>query len=133
MIKVLIAGGRFFNDYELLKSKCDEILADILDRITVVSGHARGADELGEDYADEKGYEIDTHPAKWDDLNAEPCVIGYNKYGKLYNKLAGFNRNKEMMSIADIVICFWDGKSKGTKDTINLAKKTGKELYVINY
>jgi hypothetical protein len=49
------------------------------------------------------------------------------------DKLAGFNRNKEMMSIADIVICFWVGKSKGTKDTINLAKKTGKELYVINY
>lgn len=41
-------------------------------------------------------------------------------------------RNKEIVSEADLVIVFWDGKSKGTKNTIELCKKMGKE-YTIYY
>lgn len=45
--KVIIAGGRDFNNYPLLQEKCDAILKDIKEDITVVSGTARGADLLG--------------------------------------------------------------------------------------
>ena len=117
MFKVIIAGGRDFNDYELLKKKCDYYLSFIEDDITIISGAARGADFLGEKYAKEKGYEIDSHPANWD------------KYGKS----AGYRRNKEMVDIASAAICFWDGKSKGTKHTIDLCKEKNIPIKIVRY
>jgi len=133
MTNVLIFGGRDFKDYDLLKEKCDAILASISDEITVISGKASGADKLGEDYADEKKYSKRYFPAKWDDLNAIPCRIKHNKYGKPYNVLAGFNSDSAMVKEADIAIGFWNGKSTGTKDSINLCKKKGITLEVIMY
>lgn len=119
MFKVIIAGGRDFNDYELLKEKCDYYLGfiDPGSEIVIVSGGARGADYLGERYAKEKGYKIELHKANWD------------KYGKR----AGFIRNSEMVAIASAAICFWDGESKGTNHTINLCKGKGIPCKVIQY
>ena len=59
--RVIIAGGRDFNDYPLLKAKCDKILASKSQthNIVVITGAARGADSLGEQYARENGYAID--------------------------------------------------------------------------
>lgn len=133
MTNVFIFGGRDFNDYELLKQKCDEILKDIQDNITIISGNASGADSLGERYAKEKGYNVELHPAKWNDLETIPCKIKYNKYGKAYNCLAGMNRNKDMANIADIGIAFWDGKSSGTANSIKLCKSKGIRLEIIRY
>ena len=42
-----------------------------------------------------------------------------------YGKSAGFIRNKEMVDIADAAIIFWDGDSKGTKDTIERVQNKG--------
>ena len=118
IFKVIIAGGRDFNDYELLKNKCDYYLSNLDNpEIVIISGAARGADSLGEKYAKERGYEIDSHPADWD------------KYGKS----AGYRRNKEMVDIASAAICFWDGKSKGTKHMIESAKDKGLKIRVYNY
>lgn len=117
MFKVIIAGGRDFHDYELLKKKCDYYLQFIEDEITIISGMARGADSLGEKYAQERNLKIDSHPADWD------------KYGKS----AGYKRNKEMVDIASAAICFWDGKSPGTKNTIDLCKKKGIPVKVVKY
>ena len=133
MYKVLIAGGRLFNDYELLCIKCDEILKDVTDDITIISGKASGADSLGERYARDNGYSIEEYPALWDDLSVEPCKIKYNRYGEPYNCLAGFLRNHVMVDVADVVITFWDGRSLGTKDAIDYATKMNKPLFVINY
>ena len=118
--RVIIAGGRDFNDYNLLKDRCDYYLSFVLSdgaEITIVSGHAKGADTLGEQYANEKGYSLELHPADWE------------KYGKS----AGFRRNQEMVEVSQAAICFWDGKSKGTEHTINLCKKKGIPCKVIKY
>lgn len=50
MFKVIIAGTRTFNDYELLKAYADFKLSRIRERdsIEIVSGGATGADALGE-------------------------------------------------------------------------------------
>lgn len=56
MFRVIIAGGRDFDDYQLLKATMDKLLCNITDEITVVCGQAKGADTLGEQYAMEKGY-----------------------------------------------------------------------------
>lgn len=79
MFKVIIAGGRDFENYSMLKEKCDIILKNKTN-IEIVSGNAKGADKLGELYAKEKGYRISSYPAS----------------GDLYGKRAGYVRNEEM-------------------------------------
>ena len=93
-MNIIIAGSRNFNDYNLLKSSCDNLLTQFTN-IEIVSGTARGADKLGERYAREKGYDIKQFPANWD------------KFGKS----AGYIRNDEMAQYADMLIAFWDGAS----------------------
>lgn len=117
--KVIIAGGRHFNDYELLKEKCDYYLQHKLQegRVVIISGHATGADALGERYAQERGLFLDAHPADWD------------KHGRA----AGPIRNAEMAEVADALIAFWDGASRGTKNMIDTAKSKGLKVVVVRY
>ena len=114
-MKIIIAGSRNFNDYNLLKSSCDNLLTKFTN-IEIVSGTARGADKLGERYAREKGYDIKEFPANWD------------KFGKS----AGYIRNDEMAQYSDMLIAFWDGTSRGTKHMIDLANKRGIKVIVID-
>lgn len=115
-MKVIIAGGRNFNDYNKLRESCDNILVNQKD-VEIVSGTAAGADTLGERYAQEKGYEVKKFPAQWD----------------LYGKSAGYKRNQQMAEYADGLIAFWDGKSKGTKHMIDIATNKGLKVRVIRY
>ena len=113
-MKVIIAGVRTFDDYDLLCRRCDNILSS-QNEIEIVTGAAKGADKLGERYAKEKGYPIKLFPADWD------------KYGSS----AGPIRNKQMAEYADALIAFWDGKSKGTKNMIELANKYALKIRII--
>jgi len=62
--KVIIAGGREFDDYKQLCETADHMLQNKA-HIEVVSGVARGADTLGEKYAKERGYALKQFPANW--------------------------------------------------------------------
>lgn len=115
-MKVIIAGGRDFNDYELLKDKCDMYLSQQTD-VEIVSGTANGADKLGEIYAKERGYRLSQFPADWDS----------------YGKGAGPIRNRQMADYADFLIAFWDRKSKGTENMIYEARKRGLSIRIIKY
>ena len=120
MIKVIIAGTRDFNDYAFLKKNVDYFSQGINpnnEEIEIVSGNARGADKLGERYAKEHNLPVKLFPANWD------------KYGKR----AGYLRNQEMANYADVLIAFWDEKSKGTKHMIDIAKKQGLTVIVVGY
>ena len=117
MFKVIIAGTRNFNDYNLLKKKLDKILSNITDDIVIVSGKARGADTLGEKYAKEKGYQIAEFPADWE------------KFGRS----AGYKRNVQMAEYADACVCFWDGRSPGTKHMIDIANQHKLQIRVVKY
>ena len=119
--RIIIAGGRDFSDYDMLKDHVDKCINGSLENgnetqvvltpgqteIIIVSGKAKGADSLGERYAKERGYKIEVYPADW----------------KKYGKAAGMIRNKQMAEKADALIAFWDGKSHGTKNMIDLAHK----------
>jgi hypothetical protein len=129
-MKVIIAGGRDFNDYNTLRRICDHMLQN-QNEIEVVSGKASGADYLGERYAKEKGYKIKEYPAKWNDMS-EPCVKKKRKDGSFYNALAGHKRNQEMADYADALIAFHNGKSTGTADMIDRAKKANLKLKIHN-
>lgn len=111
LFKVIIAGTRNFNDYSILCEYVDRMLVNKKnsDDIVIVSGHCRGADALGERYANERGYAIEMYPPDWE------------KYGKS----AGVRRNREMANNANALIAFWDGKSRGTKNMIEEARACG--------
>lgn len=133
-MNVIIAGSRHFDDYKKLCEFCDEIL-EPYDDITIFSGKARGTDRLGEEWADDRGWAVKCFPAKWYDIEGKkPYEVGTNKKGNPYWKLAGFDRNREMANEADMLIAFWDGKSKGTRHMIETAKKKNLEieLYIFN-
>lgn len=121
-MRVIIAGSRTFNDYYLLKKCCDVYLKDCSD-IKIVCGMAKGADLLGLKYAKENNYEVMKFPALWNDFSVDRCVIKTSRNGGKYNALAGHNRNEEMAKNADMLICFWDGTSTGTKNMISLGEK----------
>ena len=116
--KVIVAGCRDFADYELLKEKCDFYLQNKKpENIVIVSGHASGADTLAERYAQERGYELKTFPADW----------------KANGRAAGPIRNAKMASVAHTLIAFWNGKSRGTKNMIDTAKKHNLQVAVVRH
>ena len=119
--RVIIAGGRDFDDYEYMSIKLNELFKDqnVFNNkaIKVISGMATGADTLGIRYADEHKLTKILFPANW----------------KEYPRIAGFLRNNDMLSIATHLIAFWDGKSSGTKHMIEIAKMKGIPVWVFEY
>lgn len=115
-MKTIIAGGREFDDYELMTISLSDLPWTITE---VVSGTARGADQLGELFAMDHDIPITRFPADWD------------KYGKS----AGPLRNEEMAEYADACVCFWNGSThrSGTYHMINFAKERKLLLEVIRY
>lgn len=117
--KVIIAGGRDFNDYDRLVKIMDNVLSNILltYEVEIVCGMARGADLLGKRYAEERGFKVIECPADWD----------------TFGKSAGYIRNREMADMADALVAFHDGVSKGTQHMINLAKERNLKILTKKY
>lgn len=116
-MKLAIVGSRGFNDYEKLKNVI-EYIGKENDKIElIISGGARGADSLGERYANENGIETLIFTADW------------NKYGNR----AGVLRNVDIIKNCDICVAFWDLESHGTKHDIELCIRYNKPCYVYNY
>lgn len=120
--KLLIAGGRDFNDYFILKDEANKILRNVDGKIVIVAGGARGADNLAKLFAREMNYEYEEHPADWD------------KHGKS----AGYIRNNEMAkSILEnkdgALLAFWDKQSRGTYNMIDIAKTRHIPTTIVNY
>ena len=80
----------------------------------IVSGGAAGIDTCAENYAVEN------------DLKLTVFLPEYKKYGRS----APLKRNIEIINYADIVLAFWDGKSRGTKFVIDNCQKLGVEVRV---
>lgn len=117
MFRVIIAGGRDFNNYEGLAASLDYLFKNVSDDIEVVCGMSRGTDRLGEKYAKERGYRVIYMPADWD----------------THGKSAGYRRNVEMAKYADALVAFWDGKSTGTKHMIDTAREHKLDVRVKRY
>lgn len=131
--RIVIAGGRDFNDYDLLQEKCLKLLTNKMPNVIVVSGGAKGADSLGERFAREHNLEVERFLADWDNVEGPACILKYTSQGKPYNAIAGHLRNKKMGDATDAGIIFWDGKSSGSKDMVNVMKILEKPYRVVNY
>ena len=113
-MRVLVCGGRSFDDYVLL----NEVLARldggeyVIDMI--IHGGAMGADFLAGCWAREHGREEVVCPANWEHLG----------------KRAGIVRNNTMLKLRpDLVVAFPGGK--GTGSMVTLAKAAGVKVYEV--
>lgn len=106
-MRVIIAGSRDFSmlDYAMIEDTC---WASGYAFTAVISGGASGVDTLGEIFAKKHGIPVERYPADWD----------------RYGKRAGHVRNEYMATRtkAEALVAVWDGKSRGTKDMVSLAR-----------
>lgn len=123
-MKLLIAGSRTFDSREIpFIIQYAMNISGFETPVEIVSGGAKGVDLGGEKWA-----EI---------MNDERCkenqilVTRFIPDWKAHGKSAGFLRNKEMVDYSDCAIIIWNGKSNGTKHTIDLLKESGKPHIII--
>lgn len=115
-----IIGSREFSDYDLLKKTlkqhwfCSQWGTWIKE---VVSGGAKGADFLAARWAKENHIKLTEYIPDWE------------KYGKR----AGPIRNEDIVKNSDAVLAFWDGKSKGTGNSLSIAKRLKKPTIIIYF
>lgn len=110
-MKVLVCGGRDFDDYKLV----DEVMTYLNSTIPitmVIDGAARGADTLGHRWALSHGLTTRRLPALW----------------KSEGKAAGPRRNARMLEMArpDLVVAFPGGP--GTADMIHQSREFGQTV-----
>ena len=121
-MKIAVVGSREFKDMKFARSIIMKHLIFAIPSIDdknkvepiLISGGARGIDKLAEQEAISLKMKTKIFNPDWD------------KYGKS----AGFIRNRDIIYSADMVLAFWDGSSKGTKHSIDLAIKAGKPLNI---
>lgn len=110
-MKVIIAGSRTITDPSIIQKAIASSKFPITE---IISGGARGVDTLAASYACKKKLDLTIMPAKW----------------HLYGKAAGPIRNAEMAKLADGLIAIWDGKSKGTFNMIQLARREKLAIHI---
>ena len=110
-MKLAVIGSRNFTNYQVVQQH----LQTFVDQTTlVVSGGAKGADSLAE---------------QWAKQNNIPTKIFYPDWNK-HGRAAGPIRNKLIIQECDQVVAFWDGKSTGTAHSIGLCKSLGKQVQI---
>lgn len=107
-MKLLVAGSRGIKGYDLEKYVPKETTM-------IITGGADGIDALAEKYADKK---------RLSKLILRPQY-------ELYRRGAPLKRNEKMVELCDMALIIWDGRSRGTKYTIDYACKMGKRAIVI--
>lgn len=107
----VISGSRAITDVKAVEAVLRGYIAS---KDLVHVGDARGVDAIAADFAHRYFNDVVVHKPDWD------------KYGKS----AGPIRNQEMIDQSDVLIAIWDGKSRGTKGTIDMALKRGIETHV---
>ena len=107
-MKLLIVGSRSIKNFDLSDYVTSEV--DM-----IISGGANGVDSLAEEYADKK---------KLSKIIIRP------RYD-LYGRAAPIKRNEIMVDMSDELLVVWDGVSKGTKYTVDYAKKKNKKVRIV--
>ena len=117
-MKLIIAGGRNVTEVSDYGAKEVQAFIDfykLTDVTEVVSGTAKGADQLGELWAEVAGVPVKQFPANWE----------------YYGRGAGHIRNKQMADYADALMIIWDGKSRGSRNMKETMIKLNKPFYEI--
>lgn len=114
-MKLAIAGSRSFNDFAFLEMKINELRTQYpMDGL--ISGGAKGADVLAEQYAAKYHLAIERILPDW----------------KVHSRGAGHRRNEIIVQKCDVLAAFWDGQSPGTRHIVAYAQKRDKQVFVFN-
>lgn len=113
-LRIAIIGSRSWTDEGAIYRYIGELRFCGVS-VEVVSGGARGVDSIVENACHLERIPIKVFPANW----------------TKYKKSAGFIRNSEIVSYADFCVAFWDGKSRGSADTIWKFQQKGKPTTII--
>lgn len=109
---VAVIGSRNFQDFSLLEAT----LSSLPEITQIVSGGAKGADSLAEIFANQRHISVVVIKPDW----------------KQYGKGAGIVRYRKIIEVADMVVAFWDGKSKGTSSSLSMAKAKGIPIITVS-
>lgn len=110
-LKILVCGGRNFDQKESLFKELDEI-KNKYDIILLIQGGASGADSFAKEWARINKIPYKTYYADW----------------KTYGKAAGIIRNKRMLveGNPDLVVAFRGGN--GTLNMVSISEEIGKKV-----
>lgn len=112
-MRVLVCGGREFDDYETLRLELFKVFDGVpFKEALLIEGGAKGADFLARVWAKGNGVPYKEYPANW----------------KTHGYRAGPIRNQQMLDEGkpDLVVAFPGGE--GTADMVRRAKKAGVEV-----
>lgn len=109
---VAVIGSRTYRDRESLFRDLDRAWTK-WGPFTLVSGGAAGADRLAEEWATKRGVPALIFRADWE----------------RYGRKAGPLRNRAIVLAADAVIAYWDGRSPGTRGTLEMAQAAGLPIF----
>lgn len=112
-MRVIIAGTRHMK--QSIVAVMDAIQASRFVITEVVSGCSGDIDWAGNFFACTNGIPVKRFPAEW----------------KKYGRAAGPIRNQQMANYADALIAVWDGKSRGTADMIERAKRKNLKVHIL--
>lgn len=117
-IRLAVIGSR---DADI--EECRKIMFELLDKNSskiglIVSGGAEGPDTLAEEWVNDRG-------------GAKLIFKPIWRPNGVFDRGAGFRRNRLIISNSDHVLAFWTG-SGGTKNSIDIAKQLEKPTTIIN-
>ena len=117
-MRVLVCGGRDFDDAGLMNSVLDRLHTEKLFTV-LIHGNARGADRMADAWARCRG------------VPCEPYEVPQGEWDEIGEK-AGPLRNKRMLDEGkpDLVVAFPGGG--GTKDMVRRAVKAGVPTHEVN-
>lgn len=113
-MKIAVVGSREFKYPSFISDKMINLFGGTYN-LTFISGGALGVDSIAEKCVDDFN----------ETFHANITKVIYKPNWEKYGKKAGFLRNQQIVDEAEKLIAFWDGESKGTKNSIDLAIKKG--------
>lgn len=120
-MSIAVSGSRSFKNYKKFKEEFKKSL-DLLSKKKnfkmkeIVTGGAKGTDQLAEKYAKENHIEVIILKPEW----------------KIHGRYAGIKRNKDIIDRCNYLVAFWDGNSNGTKSAIDYSKKCKKHFITVD-
>ena len=137
-MRLAIIGSRDFVDFKMAEDVFFRHFYSIYhihkQSLEIISGGCpSGGDAIGKALALKYKLNYIEFPAKWEDLTLKPCIIKKNSAGREYNALAGFNRNRDIIENCDFVLAFWQNQSKGTANSLKIAKGLKKPTMIIYF
>jgi predicted Rossmann fold nucleotide-binding protein DprA/Smf involved in DNA uptake len=108
-VKVAIVGSRRFAE----SARVSDYVNSLPPRASIITGSASGVDAAATKAARAKGIAVQVMPASFDEIADASRSAA---------------RNQRLVDACDVA--FWDGRSRGTRATVERALDSGKEVHV---